>query len=55
MPCEDYPCCGHEPGDCPDSQVTLRSLADVCDCPMCQRRADDGTESGGDFDYSMNG
>lgn len=17
MPCEDYPCCGHEPGDCP--------------------------------------
>lgn len=18
MPCEDYPCCGHAPGDCPE-------------------------------------
>lgn len=18
--CEDFPCCGHEPGDCPDAQ-----------------------------------
>jgi len=20
MRCEDYPCCGHEAGDCPDAQ-----------------------------------
>lgn len=26
--CEDFPCCGHEPGDCPDAQGRMR----CCDC-----------------------
>ncbi len=45
--CEDYPCCGHEPGDCPDSQgrftcVTcgkkLRKNAPSSICAACVRR-----------------
>ena len=26
MRCEDYPCCGHEPGDCPDSQGRMKCV-----------------------------
>ncbi len=26
--CEDYPCCGHEAGDCPDKSGRMR----CCDC-----------------------
>lgn len=29
--CEDYPCCGHEPGDCPDAQGRFK-------CVGCGRR-----------------
>ena len=49
--CEDYPCCGHAPGDCPDSQGRFR-CAGGCGrmipkgssssiCPSCQRRMSD--------------
>jgi len=24
--CEDYPCCGHESGDCPDSSGRMRCV-----------------------------
>ena len=29
--CEDYPCCGHEPGDCPDSSRRMK-------CVECGKR-----------------
>lgn len=53
MRCEDYPCCGHEAGDCPtlDAKgrprfrcvggcgklLPLRATSSIC--AMCQRRA----------------
>ena len=64
MPCEDYPCCGHERGDCPDSsgrfgcvecgkRLSKRATSSICG--KCQRRMArriwDGDD---DFDYSMN-
>ena len=65
--CEDYPCCGHEPGDCPDSQGRMKCvecgkrLAKTATSSICKKclkrmeRQDDCiTEAGGDFDYSMN-
>jgi hypothetical protein len=46
--CEDYPCCGHEPGDCPDSQgrmtcvggcgKRLSKKATSSICTKCQRK-----------------
>ncbi len=24
--CEDFPCCGHEPGDCPDAQGRMKCI-----------------------------
>ena len=51
MSCEDYPCCGHEQGDCPtlDAQgrerwncvecgkrLSLKALSSICS--PCQRR-----------------
>lgn len=45
--CEDYPCCGHEPGDCPDAQGRFRCVgcgkrlprtASSSYCARCQRR-----------------
>ena len=49
--CEDYPCCGHEPGDCPtiDSKgraryrcvecgKTLSTRATSSICAKCQRQ-----------------
>lgn len=32
MSCEDYPCCGHEPGCCPDYDESGRQLNMVCTC-----------------------
>lgn len=29
--CEDFPCCGHEAGDCPDAQGRMK-------CIGCHRR-----------------
>jgi hypothetical protein len=45
--CEDYPCCGHEAGDCPDSQgrftcvecgKRLSRKATSSICPKCLRQ-----------------
>ena len=30
--CEDYPCCGHEPGCCPDFDEPGRQLNMKCTC-----------------------
>jgi hypothetical protein len=30
--CEDFPCCGHEPGCCPDFDESGRQLNMVCVC-----------------------
>lgn len=30
--CEDYPCCGHEPGCCPDFDESGRQLNMKCVC-----------------------
>ena len=32
MPCEDFPCCGHELGCCPDFDASGRQLNMVCVC-----------------------
>ena len=62
--CEDFPCCGHSLGDCPDSNGSYKcvqcgkrlpknSPSSICD--KCIKRMmkymDDGRD---DFDYSMN-
>lgn len=66
--CEDFPCCGHEAGDCPtvDSKgrqrfgcvecsktLSLRAASSIC--PKCQRRRARSYDDYGDHDYSMNG
>lgn len=44
--CEDYPCCGHEAGDCPDASGRMRCVecgkrlpknASSSICPKCLR------------------
>lgn len=65
--CEDYPCCGHSAGDCPDSQgrfkctecgKTLKKNASSSICPRCMKRMLNreyrGYDSDFDHDYSMN-
>ena len=51
MYCEDYPCCGHEQGDCPDSEgrfncvecgKRLKKNATSSICEKCLRRMDYG-------------
>ena len=32
MPCEDFPCCGHENGCCPDFDEAGNQLNMVCVC-----------------------
>lgn len=32
MTCEDFPCCGHEPGCCPDFDEAGNQLNMVCVC-----------------------
>jgi hypothetical protein len=66
MRCEDYPCCGHEDGGCPNSDGTFNCCTCGAKLPidstsaMCRRchremdRREDGYEMGGDYDYSMN-
>ena len=61
--CEDYPCCGHEAGDCPDSEGRFTCVgcgkrlprdAGSSICPKCQSRMSrDGYEdpTGQDSDY----
>lgn len=62
--CEDYPCCGHEDGGCPDSsgrfpcsncgkRLPKDSRSSICN--KCQRRMERQARSGADdHDYSMN-
>ena len=59
--CEDYPCCGHGPGDCPDSKGRMKCVecgkrqpktATSSICPKCLRRMQN--EDFLDNDYSMN-
>jgi len=59
--CEDYPCCGHEDGDCPDSQGRFTCVgcgkrlprdASSSICPKCQRNMSDREDpfgNGGGF------
>lgn len=44
--CEDYPCCGHEAGDCPDSEGRMKCVecggklpknSPSSICPTCLR------------------
>lgn len=53
--CEDFPCCGHESGDCPDSSGRMKCVecgkrqpktATSSICPKCTRRM-----SCEDYDY----
>ncbi len=67
--CEDYPCCGHEQGDCPthDKQGRERWTCVECGkllpvkasssiCKRCQRAMNLRSRDGyDDYDYSMNG
>jgi hypothetical protein len=32
MRCEDFPCCGHEPGCCPDRDESGRQINMKCTC-----------------------
>lgn len=61
--CEDFPCCGHEAGCCPDYDEGGRQLNMVCTCgaklPLtsrfsicqsCLNRGEDGEYDGPDFD-----
>jgi len=61
--CEDYPCCGHAAGDCPDAagRMTcvecgkrLSKKATSSTCAKCQRRMDRDYDYDIDHDYSMN-
>jgi Zn-finger protein len=67
MACEDFPCCGHEAGDCPtrdregrevwtcvECRKPLRRGATSSICARCRKRLERRWADGGDFDYSMN-
>ena len=59
MRCEDFPCCGHEPGCCPRYSDSGEQMDMVCTCgtrlpvtsrfSMCQACLDYGCDD--DFDY----
>jgi hypothetical protein len=62
MPCEDYPCCGHEAGDCPthDAQGNERWTCTECGrrlplhasssiCNKCRRRLERRWDEGMDY------
>jgi transposase-like protein len=65
--CEDFPCCGHEPGDCPDrdrhgrerwrcvecgKRLSLKATSSIC--AKCTRRLNRTGWDSLDHDYSMN-
>ena len=61
--CEDYPCCGHEAGDCPDSKGRMKCVdcgkrlskaATSSICSSCLKRMNRRGQSDLDHDYSMN-
>lgn len=43
MRCEDFPCCGHEAGDCPDPDADARGELPFR-CVECGGRIKKGTE-----------
>ncbi len=63
--CEDYPCCGHTPGDpCPErdkhgdivprccecgKRMSKRATSSIC--ASCQRKMAQRSEYGDDWDY----
>lgn len=68
MACEDFPCCGHEHGCCPDFDECGRQLNMRCTCgavlPInarysicdgCMRRGDDGDDFMDDEDFDDDG
>ena len=58
MTCEDFPCCGHEAGCCPDFDESGRQLNMICVCgarlpvdnpvSICDSCLNEGNE---DYDY----
>ena len=62
--CEDYPCCGHEDGGCPNTDGTfnccecggkLKKNASSALCDKCTRRLHRRIADGDfDHDHSMN-
>jgi len=61
--CEDYPCCGHEAGDCPDSSGRMTCVecgkrlaknATSSICAKCLKRMARRSWDGDDYDCSMN-
>lgn len=68
MRCEDYPCCGHTPGDpCPDRDRSGQIVPRCCECnrklprrarsSICARCQRDmrRAERDGDLDHDLNG
>lgn len=64
--CEDFPCCGHEPGCCPDydesgrqlnmkctcgAAVPLHSRFSICDACMRRGDAEDSGPAEDDYDF----
>lgn len=69
MRCEDFPCCGHEPGCCPDrdesgrqtnmvcvcgAKLPLRSRFSICE-PCLRRASDEDVEMGNYPEYEDDG
>jgi hypothetical protein len=61
--CEDFPCCGHAFGDCPDASGRMTCVecgrrlprnAASSICAKCQLRRKQMSEDDLDRDYSMN-
>lgn len=64
MRCEDFPCCGHEAGDCPDSKGRMKCVecgkrlpknADSSICPRCLKSMARRWEDGYDYDQYHEG
>jgi hypothetical protein len=62
-PCEDYPCCGHGDGGCPNKDGSfncsqcgkkLPKKSGSSICARCEKKNMKRWDDGGDFDYSMN-
>ena len=52
--CEDYPCCGHERGDCPDKQGRMKCVECGKRCAKCTRQINARLYSDDDHDYGAN-
>lgn len=64
MSCEDFPCCGHEPGCCPNYGDDGRQLDMVCTCgarlpvtsrySICNSCMAEAAENDNDYDRRYN-